>query len=122
MEMTKVDYEERKQRIADGEGTDEDRRLVKHYDREQAKQSDDSVPAWLLHDQPEEEDGDPEAGYSALSKRQLIAELSERKNADGQPLGYPSNGNKATLISILEENDRQAADVARRAELEQGQG
>lgn len=119
MEMTQTDYEERKQRIADGEGTDEDRRLVKHYEREGAT-SDESIPTWLLHDQPDEEDGDPEAGYDALSRRQLITEIGTRRNSDGRPLGHPSSANKATLISILEENDRQAADVARRAEMEQG--
>lgn len=34
MELTQQDYEQRYARIRDGEGTDEDRRLVKHYERQ----------------------------------------------------------------------------------------
>lgn len=110
MEMTQADYEERKQRIADGEGTDEDRRLVKHYAREEAKQTDQSVPEWLLHERPDDPDGDPANGYGDLSKAQLQAELDKRKTVDGAPVGYPAGANKATLISLLENNDRAATE------------
>lgn len=34
MELTQADYEARKGRVDAGEGDDEDRRLVKHYERE----------------------------------------------------------------------------------------
>jgi len=34
MELTQADYEERKVRIEDGTGDDEDARLVKHYERQ----------------------------------------------------------------------------------------
>lgn len=104
MDMTRADYEERQQRIDDGEGTDEDRRLVKHYEREQAKQDDSPEPSWLLHDDP---DGDPANGYGDLSKAQLQEELGKRKGPDGNAVQYPSTANKATLISLLEANDRQ---------------
>lgn len=36
MKVTKKDYEERKARVDNGEGSDEDARLVKQYERENA--------------------------------------------------------------------------------------
>lgn len=34
MKLTQKDYDTRKNRVTSGDGTDEDRRLVKHYERQ----------------------------------------------------------------------------------------
>lgn len=104
MEMTQQDFEERAARVEAGEGDDEDQRLVKHYYREGyelgAEPSDGS---WLLGD-------DRPSDYTKLTKRELVAELESRKDANGDPLVFDRQASNATMVEVLKANDQLRAD------------
>lgn len=77
---------------------------------------DDDAPAdgsWLVDDQ-----GDPVIGadgervypYREQSNAQLREQLGKRKHPDGTPVEFATNANKATLVELLETNDREQAE------------
>lgn len=110
MDMTQSDYDERLTRVAEGTADDEDRRLVKHYEREGFEPSGDAPAdgSWLLDgDSSDEEPGDGATGYAAMNKRELKAELDKRTDLNGAAVQYPGNANNKTLIELLEQNDRE---------------
>lgn len=61
--------------------------------------------SWLL-----DNDGERVYPYVERSNAQLKNQLSKRKNPDGTPVEYPTNANKATLVELLERNDRELAE------------
>lgn len=103
--MTQDDYDERLTRVADGTADDEDRRLIKHYEREGFEPSGDAPAdaSWLVDDN----DGPPD--YSKLTKKQLCAELDKRTELDGSAVQYSSTASNPTLVELLEQNDRDHA-------------
>lgn len=107
MELTQSDYDERKARVADGTADDEDRRLVKHYEREGFEPSGDTPAdaSWLV-----DTDGTEPPDYSKLTKKQLIAELDKRKDGNGDPLVFDRQAPNASLVELLEQNDRNHAE------------
>lgn len=103
MELTQQDFEERAARVADGTADDEDRRLVKHYRREGFEiGADDSDGSWLFEG--------TEDNYETLTKKRLIAELEQRKDANGDPLVFDRQARNETLIEQLRANDAQPAE------------
>jgi hypothetical protein len=114
MELTQQDYEERKAHVDDGTADDEDRRLVKHYERQGFTLGDDGSSA-VRNPFEDTEESEQETGtsrYAAMTKRELVAELETRKDANGGPLVFDRSARNDALIACLEENDR---DVAARA-------
>jgi hypothetical protein len=109
MEMTQRDFDERLARVEDGSADDEDLRLIKHYRREGFEPGQTSDGSWLLGE--DEEPHGNATGYAALTKRELKSELDGRKNPDDTPISYPGNANNATLIELLEQNDRERAEA-----------
>ena len=72
MKFTKADYEERKARIDAGEGSDEDRRLVKQY--EQQKPSGGPASDTAAHDAAAEETPEPATKTSGTKSRATKAQ------------------------------------------------
>lgn len=103
MEMTQSDYDERLTRVADGTADDEDRRLVKHYEREGFEPSGDAPAdaSWLV-----DTDGTEPPDYSKLTKKQLVSELENRKDANGDPLVFDRQASNASLVEQLQDNDQ----------------
>lgn len=96
MDMTQEDFEERAARVADGTADDEDKRLVKHYQREGFEVGADPADAsWLFET----------ADYSAMTKKELVAELEKRTDANGEPLVIDQQARNAALIEQLKAND-----------------
>ncbi len=96
MELTQQDYEERKSRIDAGTASDDDRRLVKHYERQGFS---------LGAVNPFEQDAEVETqasgtDYRSMTKRELKALLDDRK------IDHPSSANNDTLAEMLEQHDR----------------
>jgi hypothetical protein len=103
MELTQQDFEERLSRAADGDATDEDRRLIKHY-RDQGYQHRDEPAdgSWLASQQqtpvnnetPDESDND---SYASMEYRDLQSLTRQR--------GLNAGGSATDLIKRLREND-----------------
>lgn len=120
MELTQQDYDDRRARIDDGTADDEDRRLVKHYMLE-GYGADDSAPVrnpFELGDAGNEradgealgDDTDAAPDYAKMTKRELVTELEQRRDADGNPLVFDRTARNESLIEQLQANDRMRAE------------
>lgn len=102
MELTQQDFEERLSRAADGDATDEDRRLIKHYRAQGYQHRDEPADgSWLTGQQtpvnnetPDESDNDQ---YASMEYRDLQALTRQR--------GLNAGGSATDLIKRLREND-----------------
>lgn len=100
MEFTKKDYEDRKSRIDAGEGSDEDRRLVKLY--ESTKPSGGPVADTAEYD-ARIADQEAAARYDGKTQADLKAEAKER--------GLATGGTKEDLVARLKQADDQKSNV-----------
>lgn len=101
MEMTTADYHERLERIDNGSADDEDRRLVKHYEREGYERPADG--SWLFEDTQGEQRVRGE-NYGALSRTRLVKLAKDRK--------LSASGSQEELIARLREHDAAQAEEA----------
>lgn len=92
MKMTQQDYDDRKARADKGEGSDEDTRLVKLYEREGYT----ATPA-SPQDAHEGAEGADEAKYERLSDDQILKEVEDRQ--------LDADGDREQLIARLVEHD-----------------
>lgn len=104
MELTQQDFEERLSRAADGDATDEDRRLIKHYRAQGYQHRDEPADgSWLTgQQQTPVSDEDPDGGsatdqYTSMEYRDLQALTRQR--------GLNAGGSATDLIKRLREND-----------------
>lgn len=112
------DYLERKQRCNDGQGSDEDRRLVKMYEKAADSPSPSGGPAeeTAIHDALRaEDDGEiEEVPYGEMSAEDLKAELDRRKELeleagmapDEAAKLFSKSGSKKDLVARLEADDK----------------
>jgi hypothetical protein len=116
---SREDYLERKQRCNDGQGSDEDRRLVKMYERaaDSPPPSGGSAQETAIYDAlraEEEVDEAEEVPYADMSAEDLKAELDRRKvleleagmAPDEAGKLFSKSGSKKDLIARLEADDK----------------
>lgn len=108
MELTQQDLDERVDRVAAGDGTDEDRRLIQHYAREGFE------PHAVAEDDAVEYTGPKD--YAAMNVEQLRQEVADRRDGAGNKLFSPAGARRAELVSTLENNDREHAERANAGE------
>lgn len=94
MEMTEKDYEDRKARAEKGEASDEDLRLIKHYER--PKPSGGPVADTRDYDRQEAE-READEKYADATVADLKAEAKER--------GLSTSGSKDELLARLKAAD-----------------
>src|SRR5690242_15486078 len=94
MKMTQADFMERLEREDTGTATDEDRRLIKLYEREGYERPADG--SWLFED-TEGETQVRGQNYGALTRPQLQRLCKDRD--------LPATGSQEELIDRLREND-----------------
>jgi hypothetical protein len=99
MEFTKADYDERKARIDAGQGSDEDRRLVKLYER--PKPSGGPVEDTAEYNRQADE-AEAEVKYADATHADLKAQAKER--------GLLTSGTKDELVARLKQADTEKQD------------
>lgn len=104
MQQTQQDFEERLNRLGEGTGDDEDRRLVKHYRREGYSASTEPADGSWLAGQHDDQSAEVDATtdnpdeWSALGYRELQRAARER--------GLNAGGSESDLIGRLREHDQ----------------
>jgi hypothetical protein len=104
MEFTKADYDERKARIDAGQGSDEDRRLVKLYERPKPSGGpvEDTAEYNRQADEAEAEVKYAEVKYADATHADLKAQAKER--------GLSTSGTKDELVARLKQADTEKQD------------
>lgn len=97
MEMTEKDYEDRKARAEKGEASDEDLRLIKHYER--PKPSGGPVADTRDYDR-EQAETEADAKYADATVTDLKAQAKDR--------GLATTGTKDELVARLKAADADA--------------